>query len=141
MQIQAPELHALRNPAREDTMNRSTETLFRPFPFGDTTLANRIVMAPMTRSKSPGGVPTAEVAAYYRRRAEGGVGLIVTAFRGRSAQPSGIDELLRRLEAGEFDLVAVGRALLADPQWPTKVREARWKEIIPFTPECLASLS
>ncbi len=35
-------------------------------------------MAPMTRSKSPGGVPGSDVAAYYRRRAEGGVGLIMT---------------------------------------------------------------
>lgn len=35
-------------------------------------------MAPMTRSKSPGGVPGENVAAYYRRRAEGGVGLIMT---------------------------------------------------------------
>lgn len=35
-------------------------------------------MAPMTRSFSPGGIPTDDVAAYYRRRAEGGVGLIVT---------------------------------------------------------------
>ncbi|HHQ49475.1 MAG TPA: 12-oxophytodienoate reductase, partial [Acidobacteria bacterium] len=59
-------------------MSPAADTLFRPFPFGKTTLPNRIVMAPMTRSKSPGGVPTAEVAAYYRRRAEGGVGLIVT---------------------------------------------------------------
>jgi 2,4-dienoyl-CoA reductase-like NADH-dependent reductase (Old Yellow Enzyme family) len=32
----------------------------------------------MTRSKSPEGIPGPEVAAYYRRRAEGGVGLIVT---------------------------------------------------------------
>jgi 2,4-dienoyl-CoA reductase-like NADH-dependent reductase (Old Yellow Enzyme family) len=35
-------------------------------------------MAPMTRSHSPEGVPGAEVAAYYRRRAEGEVGLIIT---------------------------------------------------------------
>ncbi len=35
-------------------------------------------MAPMTRAKSPGRVPGEEVAAYYRRRAEGGVGLIIT---------------------------------------------------------------
>ena len=35
-------------------------------------------MAPMTRSFSPGGVPGADVAAYYRRRAENQVGLIVT---------------------------------------------------------------
>ena len=55
-----------------------TEALFTPFIFNHLTLPNRIVMAPMTRSCSPGGVPGADVAAYYRRRAEGGVGLIVT---------------------------------------------------------------
>jgi 2,4-dienoyl-CoA reductase-like NADH-dependent reductase (Old Yellow Enzyme family) len=59
-------------------LNRSTEALFRPFQLKGLTLANRIVMAPMTRSHSPGGVPGADVAAYYRRRAEGGVGLIIT---------------------------------------------------------------
>ena len=53
-------------------------TLFTPFELVNLTLPNRIVMAPMTRSKSPGGVPGKDVAAYYRRRAEGGVGLIVT---------------------------------------------------------------
>jgi hypothetical protein len=55
-----------------------TATLFRPFIFKHLILQNRIVMAPMTRSKSPGGIPGADVAAYYRRRAEGEVGLIVT---------------------------------------------------------------
>lgn len=52
--------------------------LFTPFHGGGLALANRIVMAPMTRRKSPGGVPGDDVAAYYRRRAEGGVGLIIT---------------------------------------------------------------
>lgn len=42
------------------------------------TVANRFVMAPMTREMAPARVPGEEVAAYYRRRAEGGVGLIVT---------------------------------------------------------------
>jgi len=59
-------------------MPHSAEALFRPFPLKHLTLRNRIVMAPMTRSKSPGGVPGPDVAAYYRRRAEGGVGLIIT---------------------------------------------------------------
>lgn len=54
------------------------DILFRPGHIGALNLRNRIVMAPMTRSRSPGGVPGADVAAYYRRRAEGGVGLIVT---------------------------------------------------------------
>ncbi len=56
----------------------SVDALFRPFQVKSLKMPNRIVMAPMTRSFSPGGVPTSDVAAYYRRRAEGGVGLIVT---------------------------------------------------------------
>lgn len=56
----------------------NTEILFRPFQVGNLSLANRIVMAPMTRVYSPDGIPGSNVAAYYRRRAEGGVGLIVT---------------------------------------------------------------
>jgi 2,4-dienoyl-CoA reductase-like NADH-dependent reductase (Old Yellow Enzyme family) len=56
----------------------SVQSLFKPFTMGNLTLANRIVMAPMTRSFSPDGVPGPDVAAYYRRRAENGVGLIVT---------------------------------------------------------------
>lgn len=56
----------------------SVEPLFRPFRFGRVTLRNRVVMAPMTRSQSPHQIPGENVAAYYRRRAEGGVGLIIT---------------------------------------------------------------
>ena len=56
----------------------SVDALFRPFQIKSLSLPNRIVMAPMTRRFSPNGVPTEDVAAYYRRRAEGGVGLIVT---------------------------------------------------------------
>ena len=52
--------------------------LFQPVEVGPLKLANRIVMAPMTRGASPGGIPGADVAAYYRRRAEGSVGLIIT---------------------------------------------------------------
>ncbi|EFM12407.1 NADH:flavin oxidoreductase/NADH oxidase [Paenibacillus curdlanolyticus YK9] len=52
--------------------------LFKPFSLGKLQLRNRIVMAPMTRAFSPNGVPGANVAAYYRRRAENGVGLIIT---------------------------------------------------------------
>lgn len=54
------------------------EALFQPFRYGALELPNRIVMAPMTRCFSPGGVPGEDVARYYRRRAEGGVGLIIT---------------------------------------------------------------
>jgi 2,4-dienoyl-CoA reductase-like NADH-dependent reductase (Old Yellow Enzyme family) len=58
--------------------DQSVQPLFEPFAFGRRRLRNRIAMAPMTRQHSPGGVPGADVAAYYRRRAEGGVGLIIT---------------------------------------------------------------
>ena len=57
---------------------RSVAALFRPFVLSKVSLANRVVMAPMTRQKSRGGIPGPEVAAYYRRRAESGTGLIIT---------------------------------------------------------------
>ena len=56
----------------------SLSALFRPFVLNGLALPNRIVMAPMTRWKSPGGMPGADVAAYYRRRAENDCGLIIT---------------------------------------------------------------
>ena len=57
----------------------SENPLFRPFKLGDMALKNRIVMAPMTRNFSPNNnIPGDNVVQYYRRRAEGGVGLIVT---------------------------------------------------------------
>jgi 2,4-dienoyl-CoA reductase-like NADH-dependent reductase (Old Yellow Enzyme family) len=52
--------------------------LFRPARLGSLTLANRIAMAPMSRYLCPDGVPHDGVAAYYRRRAENGVGLVIT---------------------------------------------------------------
>jgi 2,4-dienoyl-CoA reductase-like NADH-dependent reductase (Old Yellow Enzyme family) len=52
--------------------------LFDPVTLGKLKLANRTVMAPMTRSMSPGGTPGEDVVGYYARRALGGVGLIIT---------------------------------------------------------------
>ncbi|MCI1823358.1 MAG: NADH:flavin oxidoreductase [Megasphaera sp.] len=52
--------------------------LFQPITIGKLDLSNRIVMAPMTRGFSPDGIPDSNVAAYYRRRAENEVGLIIT---------------------------------------------------------------
>jgi 2,4-dienoyl-CoA reductase-like NADH-dependent reductase (Old Yellow Enzyme family) len=60
------------------TSEATSDLLFRPLTLGRTTIPNRIAMAPMTRGLSPGGVPGPDVAAYYRRRAEGGTGLIIT---------------------------------------------------------------
>lgn len=52
--------------------------LFSPFECRALRLTNRFVMSPMTRQFSPGGVPGADVARYYARRAEAGVGLVIT---------------------------------------------------------------
>ncbi|MBU1329480.1 MAG: NADH:flavin oxidoreductase [Gammaproteobacteria bacterium] len=59
-------------------MTDPVKALFQPFNLGTLSLPTRVVMAPMTRSFSPGGVPNAKVVEYYRRRAAAGVGLIVS---------------------------------------------------------------
>lgn len=59
-------------------MSAPVQALFAPFRLGSLELPTRVVMAPMTRSFSPGGVPNAKVVEYYRRRAAAGVGLIVS---------------------------------------------------------------
>ncbi len=51
-------------------------TLFDTVRVGALQLANRVVMAPLTRNRAPGGVPTALMADYYRQRAT--AGLIIT---------------------------------------------------------------
>jgi 2,4-dienoyl-CoA reductase-like NADH-dependent reductase (Old Yellow Enzyme family) len=67
-----------RLPASIGDSDPNAGVLFQPLRLGALALKNRVVMAPMTRSCAPGGIPRADVAAYYRRRAEGGVGLIIT---------------------------------------------------------------
>ena len=56
----------------------NTDILFQPFKLKSLELPNRIVMAPMTRTKAENGIPGAINAEYYRKRAEGGVGLILS---------------------------------------------------------------
>lgn len=77
----------------------------------------------------------------------GSVGLdeeFISGFMGKSAEATGekgLEELIERFENEEFDLVAVGRAVLVDPQWALKIRENRYSELMPFTREALAVLS
>ena len=62
--------------------------LYSNFTLGDLTLANRIVMAPMTRNRAAeGGVPTEMNAEYYRQRAT--AGLIITEASQVSAEGVG----------------------------------------------------
>jgi 2,4-dienoyl-CoA reductase-like NADH-dependent reductase (Old Yellow Enzyme family) len=74
----------------------------------------------------------------------GAVGLsgdVYESFAGKTAQSTTLDGLLARLERGEFDLVAVGRALLQDPAWLEKVRRGCVDQMADFTPAAFATLS
>lgn len=44
------------------------------------------------------------------------------AFSLSDAGLASLDPLMERLERGEFDLVAVGRMLIANPSWPNQIR-------------------
>ena len=59
-------------------MPLATSNLFSPIQLGSLILKNRVVMAPMTRTFSPEGIPNDLVVAYYQRRAKNDVGLIIT---------------------------------------------------------------
>ncbi len=57
-----------------------------------------------------------------------------------SAHHANFEILIEMLEKGEFDFIAVGRALLMDPAWAIKVKEERMNEILPFSVEALNDL-
>lgn len=63
-----------------------SSTLFTPTQFGSLSLKNRIVMAPLTRSRAIGNLPNALMEQYYRLRAN--AGLIIT--EGTSPSPNGL---------------------------------------------------
>ncbi|MEV5006493.1 MULTISPECIES: NADH:flavin oxidoreductase [unclassified Streptomyces] len=74
----------------------------------------------------------------------GSVGLdgdFIKAFQGEGAEVGSLDNLLDRLERDEFDLVAVGRALLQDPEWAAKVLGGRFEELKPYDAAALKTLS
>ncbi|UQX05467.1 NADH:flavin oxidoreductase [Streptomyces sp. RerS4] len=58
----------------------------------------------------------------------------------RGGVTQNLDGLLERLERDEFDMVAVGRALLGDPEWAAKILSGRTDELTPVGPEKFATL-
>ncbi|MDF2552606.1 MAG: 12-oxophytodienoate reductase [Chryseobacterium sp.] len=73
----------------------------------------------------------------------GSVGLkgdFMSAFAGEGSEKTDLTELIRRFERQDFDLVAVGRALLTDHQWVQKIKEGRTEEISDFSAESLGVL-
>ncbi|GGW45072.1 NADH:flavin oxidoreductase [Streptomyces griseoloalbus] len=74
----------------------------------------------------------------------GSVGLngeFPAAFQGQGAELGDLDDLLDRMERDEFDLVAVGRALLQDPEWAAKVLAGRFDELAPYDAASIQTLS
>jgi 2,4-dienoyl-CoA reductase-like NADH-dependent reductase (Old Yellow Enzyme family) len=110
-----------------DIFHCSTRRYFKP-EFNDSSLN----LAGWTRKIT--GKPTITV---------GSVGLDIEfqeSFLGVESKTTDFSNLLERLENEEFDLVAIGRGLIADPYWPKKVAEGRMNEIRPFAKHMLDSL-
>jgi 2,4-dienoyl-CoA reductase-like NADH-dependent reductase (Old Yellow Enzyme family) len=73
----------------------------------------------------------------------GSVGLsseFTGAFRGEGSKTRPLTDVIERLAKGEFDMVAVGRALLQDPFWAQKVREGRFDELGDYDAVALKTL-
>ena len=72
-------------------MNTTARTLFDHTQAGDLHLSNRVVMAPLTRNRSPGAVPPPIVATYYTQRAS--AGLIITEATAITQQGQGYSDV------------------------------------------------
>ncbi len=70
-------------------------SLFDPIQVGAMRLANRVVMAPLTRNRAPGAQPTTLMATYYTQRADPktGAGLIITEATAISHQGQGYSDV------------------------------------------------
>jgi 2,4-dienoyl-CoA reductase-like NADH-dependent reductase (Old Yellow Enzyme family) len=82
-------------------------------------------------TKKVTGVPTITV---------GSVSLnneMIESLLGHSSKTTRIDRAVEMLARGDFDLIAVGRALIANPDWPKIIRRGDWDELKPYTPELL----
>jgi 2,4-dienoyl-CoA reductase-like NADH-dependent reductase (Old Yellow Enzyme family) len=62
------------------------------------------------------------------------------ASKKEAVEQSGIDELVERMSNHEFELIAVGRALLQDPAWLIKVQEGRIDDVEAFAKKSLTKL-
>src|ERR1700730_9998078 len=83
-----PSPGALAMPEGSRAQASITTDLFDPVQLGPTTLSNRIVMAPLTRSRADdAGVPRGLQATYYAQRAS--AGLIITEATNIRAQGKG----------------------------------------------------
>ncbi|MXO89991.1 12-oxophytodienoate reductase [Altererythrobacter aquaemixtae] len=66
----------------------------------------------------------------------GSVGLssdFINVFNEDTSTPAAIDGLVERMEKEEFDLIAVGRTLIVEPEWPRKIRTGKFDGFRPFS--------
>lgn len=77
--------------------------------------------------------------------AVGSVGLDIemaeSLMEGKTAVPTSIGQLIEMMDRKDFDLIAVGRSLIADPDWPKKVAGGRFDELRGFVPQVLKETS
>lgn len=69
----------------------------------------------------------------------GSVGLsgefIASLLQGDRSGAAPLESLIRRMERDEFDLIAVGRALISDPAWAAKVKRNEWDDLQGYDPK------
>ncbi|HUJ02043.1 MAG TPA: NADH:flavin oxidoreductase [Rhizomicrobium sp.] len=68
----------------------------------------------------------------------------INAYRGKGSEVdtgAHLEGLMKMLARGDFDLVAVGRALIVNADWPRKIREGHADQLKPWSPEALATLA
>lgn len=86
-------------------------------------------------TKKVTGVPTVTI---------GSIGLdcdmLASLGQGQTAECNlaSLDLLMERFDRGDFDLIAVGRAMIAQPDWPRIVRRGELHKLKPFSPNALA---
>ena len=56
------------------------------------------------------------------------------------ASPTNINRAIEDINNSKYDMVAVGRALISDPEWVIKMKEGRLQDVIPYTKEALFKL-
>jgi 2,4-dienoyl-CoA reductase-like NADH-dependent reductase (Old Yellow Enzyme family) len=59
----------------------------------------------------------------------------------REAEPASLDSLIEKLQADEFDLVAVGRAMIANPDWANRVQAGELMDLHAFEKDQLMALN
>lgn len=112
-----------------DIFDCSTRRFWEPeFESSDLNLAGW--------TKKITGKPTITVGSVGLQGGKGGF----TDMQVKNEIDHDFDKLAQRLENNEFDLVAVGRALLGDPEWCSKMKAGNFSAMKPYSMQSLSTL-